>query len=82
MTGGGGILCWHLQMVYELYYNPSRALAKAATLNALEMRIAALERAVLRTATGEDTLVHDSAMATVLTSKTTSLSDAVLKVRY
>ena len=68
-------------MVYELYYDPSRSLAKASALNTLEMRIASLERAVMRKATGEEGVVQEgSAMATVLTTAGMPLSDAVAKV--
>jgi len=68
-------------MVYELYYDPSRSVAKASALNSLEMRIAALEKAVMRKTGREEGVVQEgSAAAIVLTTSSMPLSEAITKV--
>lgn len=67
------------QVVYELYYDPSRSATRLSKLQALEGRIAALEKAVSRAEDSEAAPTGPAGI--VLTSKSQTLADAIAKVR-
>ena len=72
-------------MVYELYYDPSRATiqqTKMAQLQALDGRLAALERILIRTEDDDAITANATSEAAgmVLASKSLPLVDAIAKV--
>lgn len=76
------------QVIYELYYDPSRAASqqiRIAQIQALDGRLAALERVLIRTEEDDAIIANAAGEAAgmVLASKSLPLVDAIAKVdRY
>jgi hypothetical protein len=71
-----------LQVVYELYYDPSRSQGRARSLQSLDARLSSLER-LLTSGQGEEGvegLRANAPASLVLSSKHQTLTDAIAKV--
>lgn len=70
------------QVVYELYYDPSRSQGRARSLQSLDARLSSLER-LLTSGQGEEEtegLRANAPASLVLSSKHQTLTDAIAKV--